>query len=107
MNVRLLEIEREKAGFVANDLSNTMVICGDGTDVELLKSENIAEVDSFITVTDNEQTNLLSSMLANHLGVKQTVIHITTTEYMPIIQEIGIGAVISKNMSTVDRKSVA
>lgn len=102
MNIRLLEIKREKAGFVANELSNTMVICGDGTDVELLKSENIAEVDSFITVTDNEQTNLLSSMLANHLGAKQTVIHITTTEYMPIIQEIGIGAVISKNMSTVN-----
>ncbi|NQV38137.1 MAG: Trk system potassium transporter TrkA [Candidatus Marinimicrobia bacterium] len=102
MNVRILENRREKAGDVANELGNTMVIYGDGTDVELLKSENISEVDSFITVTNNEQTNLLSSMLAHHLGVRQTMIHITTTEYMPIIQEIGIGAVISKNLSTVN-----
>ena len=41
-------------------------------------------------------------MLAHHLGVKQTVIHLSTTEYMPIVQEIGLGAVISKNMSTVN-----
>ncbi len=102
MNVRLLENRKEKASTVANELSETMVIAGDGTDVELLKSENIAEVDSFITVTNNEQTNLLSSMLAHHLGVKQTAVHLTTTEYIPIIQEIGIGAVISKNMSTVN-----
>jgi len=36
------------------------------------------------------------------LGVKQTVIHVSTTEYMPIVQEIGVGAVLSKNMSTVN-----
>ena len=41
-------------------------------------------------------------MLAHHLGVKQTVIHVSTTEYMPIVQEIGVGAVLSKNMSTVN-----
>ena len=67
-----------------------------------LDIENINEADSFISVAENEQTNLLSGMLAHHLGVKQTVIHLSTTEYMPIVQEIGLGAVISKNMSTVN-----
>ena len=41
-------------------------------------------------------------MLAHHLGVKQTVIHVSTTEYMPIVHEIGVGSVLSKNMSTVN-----
>ncbi|NOZ03944.1 MAG: Trk system potassium transporter TrkA [FCB group bacterium] len=102
MSVRLVERRREKAAQIANELEKTMVINADGTDVELLKSENIHEIDSYIAVTQSEQTNLLSGLLAHHLGVKQTIIHVTTTEYLPIIQEIGVGSVISKNMSTVN-----
>ena len=102
LSVRLIEEKREKAEWLASNLEQTMVLHGDGTDVELLKAENINEADSFISVTESEQTNLLSGMLAHHLGVKQTVIHLSTTEYMPIVQEIGLGAVISKNMSTVN-----
>ena len=79
-----------------------MVIDGDGTDLELLKSVDIDAVDSFITVTENEQTNLISGLLAHHFGVEQTIMHISTTEFLPIIQETGIGSVISKNMSTVN-----
>ena len=79
-----------------------MVIYGDGTDIEFLKSENIQDVDSFIAVTENEKTNLIAGLLAKHLGAKQSIIHVSTTEYIPTIQEIGIGAVISKNLSTVN-----
>ena len=102
LNVRLIDDNRQKAEWLASKLEQTMVLHGDGTDVELLKAENINDADSFITVTESEKTNLLSGMLAHHLGVKQTVIHLSTTEYMPIVQEIGLGAVISKNMSTVN-----
>ena len=102
LNVRLIDDDREKAEWLASKLEQTMVLHGDGTDVELLKAENINDADSFITVTESEKTNLLSGMLAHHLGVKQTVIHLSTTEYMPIVQEIGLGAVLSKNMSTVN-----
>lgn len=102
LTVRIIENNREKAESIATGLNNTMVIHGDGTDVELLKAENIQDADSFIAVTEKEETNLLSGMLAHHLGVKQTIIHVSTTEYMPIVQEIGLGAVLSKNMSTAN-----
>ena len=102
LNVRLIDDDRDKAEWLASKLEQTMVLHGDGTDVELLKAENINDTDSFIAVTESEKTNLLSGMLAHHLGVKQTVIHLSTTEYMPIVQEIGLGAVLSKNMSTVN-----
>ncbi|MFH1853337.1 MAG: Trk system potassium transporter TrkA [Candidatus Neomarinimicrobiota bacterium] len=102
ISVRLVEIDRHKAETIANMLDNTMVLYGDGTDVEFLRSENISELDSFIAVAHNEQTNLLSGLLARHLGVKQTICHISTTEYLPIIKEIGLDAVISKNISTVN-----
>ncbi|MBT3676548.1 MAG: Trk system potassium transporter TrkA [Candidatus Marinimicrobia bacterium] len=102
MSVRLIDNKRDKAEWLASTLKESMVLFGDGTDVELLKAENIQDADSFIAVTESEQTNLLSGMLAHHLGVKQTVIHVSTTEYMPIVQEIGVGSVLSKNMSTVN-----
>ncbi len=102
MSVRLIDNRRDKAEWLASNLKETMILHGDGTDVELLKSENIQDADSFIAVTESEQTNLLSGMLAHHLGVKQTVIHVSTTEYMPIVKELGVGAVLSKNMSTVN-----
>ena len=102
MNIRLVDYNRHKCEWIANELENAMVIEGDGTDLELLKSENIESVDSFIAVTENEQTNLISGLLAHHFGVEQTIIHIGTTEFLPIIQETGIGSVISKNMSTVN-----
>jgi len=70
--------------------------------MEFLTSENIQEIDSFITVTENEQTNILSGLLAHHFGVKQAIIHVSNTEFLPIIQELGIGPIISKNMSTVN-----
>ncbi len=102
MSVRMVENRRDKAGIIANQLQDTMVIHADGTDVEFLKSENVHEIDSYIAVTENEKTNLLSGFLAHHLGVKQAIMHMVTTDYLPIIQEIGIGAVVSKNMSTVN-----
>ena len=102
VSVRLVENNRPKAGQISHSIDDTMTIYGDGTDIEFLKSENIQDVDSFISVTENEKTNLIAGLLAKHLGAKQSIIHISTTEYIPTIQEIGVGAVISKNLSTVN-----
>lgn len=102
MNVRLVEGNREKAEHIANHMDNIMVINADGTDMEFLQSENVQDIDSFITVTENEQTNILSGLLAHHFGVMQSIIHVSNTEFLPIIQELGIGPIISKNMTTVN-----
>ena len=102
IQVRLVDYDRPKAGHISHQIEDVMVIYGDGTDIEFLKSENIQEVDSFIAVTENEKTNLISGLLAKHLGAKQSIIHVVTTEFIPTIQEIGAGAVISKNLSTVN-----
>lgn len=101
-SIRLVEDNRKKAGYIAHTIDDIMVINGDGTDIELLKSENIQDVDSFIAVTENEKTNLIAGLLAHHMGARQTITHVITTEYIPTIQEIGIVSVISKNLSTVN-----
>ena len=102
INVRLVEYNRPKADHISHQLEDSMVIYGDGTDIEFLKSEYIQDVDSLIAVTENEKTNLIAGLLANHLGAKQSIMHVVTTEYIRTIQEIGVGAVISKNLSTVN-----
>ncbi|MEE8334897.1 MAG: Trk system potassium transporter TrkA [Candidatus Neomarinimicrobiota bacterium] len=102
MNVRLIDNSREKAEWLATQMTETLILHGDGTDVELLNSENVQDADSFIAVTESEKTNLLSSLLAHHLGIKQTIIHISNTEFLPIVNEIGVGIALSKNMSTVN-----
>ena len=102
INVRLVDYNRPKAGHISHKLDDSMVIYGDGTDIEFLKSENIQDADSFIAVTENEKTNLIAGLLANHLGAKQSIMHVVTTQYIRTIQEIGVGAVISKNLSTVN-----
>jgi len=101
-NTRLVDYDRPKAGMISHSIDESMIIYGDGTDIEFLKSENIQDVDSFICVTENEKTNLIAGLLAKHLGAKQSIIHVSTTEYIQTIQEIGAGAVVSKNLSTVN-----
>ena len=56
MSMRMIERRRDKAEWLAANLKNTMVLFGDGTDVEFLKAENIQDADSFISVTENEKT---------------------------------------------------
>lgn len=102
INVRLVDYNRPKAAHISHKLDDSMIIYGDGTDIEFLKSENIQDVDSLIAVTENEKTNLIAGLLANHLGAKQNIMHVVTTQYIRTIQEIGVGAVISKNLSTVN-----
>jgi len=102
IHVRLIEENMEKAQLIANQLEKTLMLNGDGTDIDFLRSENVDDMDSFIAVTQNEQTNLLSALLAKHLGARQSIVHVSTTEYIPVIRLIGLDGVISKNICTVN-----
>ncbi|UCD38000.1 MAG: Trk system potassium transporter TrkA [Fidelibacterota bacterium] len=102
MDIKLVEANKAKAWEVAPTLVNTLVLHGDGTDIDFLISENIDEMDSFVAVTEDEQTNLLTGLLAKQLGAEHVIVHLSTTSYLPIARRIGIDAAISKNMATVE-----
>ena len=101
-NVRLIEKNKEKAEWVSIHYPGILLLNGSGIDIEFLESENISEVDCFIAATENEQTNILSTMLARDLGAKQAVVHIVTTNYLPAVRRIGVDAIVSKNISAVN-----
>ncbi len=101
-NVRLIEKNKEKAEWVSNNYPDTLLLTGSGTDIEFLEEEHISEVDCFIAVTESEQTNILSGILAKDLGAKQVIVHIITTSYLPAVRRVGVEAIVSKNISAVN-----
>jgi len=101
-NVRIIENDHNKAKKIGKSLSDTLVLDADGLDIDFLSSENIEQTDCFIAATENEQTNILASLLVKHYGVKQVILHITTTNYFRAVRRIGIDAIVSKNISAVN-----
>lgn len=102
LDIRLIESSRSKSHFVAEQLRRTLVIKGDGTDVDLLASEGIVDMDAFVSVTDDEESNIITSLLAKHLGVKRTVTMVTQANYIPLMSSIGLDAAVDKRIITAN-----
>ncbi len=100
--VKLIEINREKAFDLADELAASMVIHGDGSDVEFLEEEGIAEMDAFIAVTGDSETNIISCLVAKHHGVKRTIALVENIDYISLSQNIGIDTLINKKMITIN-----
>jgi len=96
--VKLIEKNRDKAITIAEDLNDTLVINGDGRDIELLEEENIRDMDAFIAVTGDSETNIMSCLVAKSKGVKKTVALVENMDYINISQTIGIDTLINKKL---------
>ena len=97
-NVKLMEMEKRKAFEIAEEISGTLVINGDGRNVELLDEENISEMDAFVAVTGNSETNIMSCLVAKSKGVKKTIALVENFDYIKISQTIGIDTLINKKL---------
>lgn len=100
VSVKIIEVQRAKAERVARDLDKVMVLHGDGTDNELLESENVAAMDAFIALTNDEETNVMSCLLARRLGAKKTLALIRRSNYAPLVHAVGIDAAVSVRLCT-------
>jgi len=101
-NIKLIEKSKHKAEKYNASLSNALMLIGNALDPELLESESIYDMDCFIAATEDEQTNIMCSLLAKDYGVKQVIAHISTTNYIKPIRRMGIDAIVSKNVSAVN-----
>ena len=97
-NVKLIESRRNSAEDLADELPNALVICGDGRNVEILDEENISDMDAFISVTGNSETNIMSCLLAKSKGVKKTIALVENMDYYQLSQSIGIDTLINKKL---------
>ena len=101
--VKLIEKDRQKSYQLSNVLSNTLVINGDGTDMELLRQEGLDKMDAFIAVTGNSETNILSCLLAKQMGVKRTIAEVENIDYIHLAENIGVDTIINKKLITASR----
>jgi len=97
-NVILIEKNKKKAEEIAEHLKKTLVINTDGTDVQALEEENIEDMDAFISVTGNSETNIITSLVAKSHGVKKTIAGVENIDYINLSHNIGIDTLINKKM---------
>lgn len=96
--VKLIEKNKEKAIDLADILPKALVLKGDGRNVELLEEENIQDMDAFIAVTGDSETNIMSCLVAKSKGVKKTIALVENMDYLQLSQSIGIDTLINKKL---------
>ncbi|NMB41922.1 MAG: Trk system potassium transporter TrkA [Firmicutes bacterium] len=97
-NIKIIEENLDRCRKLAEDLNSTLVLNGDGTDIALLKTENIEGMDAFIALTGFDEENLLVSLLARQLGVKKVIAKVSRSNYMPVLETIGIDNAVSPKL---------
>lgn len=100
-NIKLIELDPERCAYLSDRLNRTMVIKGDGTDQDLLAEENIGDCDAFIAVSTNDEKNLISCLVAKRLGANHTVTRVNRFSYAPLVQAIGLEAMVSVRIAAV------
>jgi trk system potassium uptake protein TrkA len=98
MSVKLIESDEEKTFDLANKLPNALIIRGDGRDIDLLAKEGIIDVDAFVALTADAETNLITCLMAKHLGVKKAIALVDKVDYIPLTQTIGLDSLINKKL---------
>lgn len=100
--VKLIERSPERAKHLASELQNTLVFSGDSSDQELLLEEHIDQFDVFIAVTNEDEANIMSSLLAKKLGVRKTMVLIQRDAYVELVHGSGgIDIAISPQQATI------
>lgn len=100
MKVKVIEIDREKCIQLSELMPEALIIHGDGTDEELLKSENIDEMDAFIAMTGMDEENMMAALIAKQNGAKKVIAKASRINYVSIIKNLGIDSVISPKLIT-------
>ncbi len=98
INVKLIESNPERTIELADYLKNTLVIQGDGRNIDLLAQEGIVDMDGFIAVTEDAETNIITCLMAKHLGAKKTIAQVDNVDYIPLTHTIGLDSLINKKL---------
>ena len=102
INIKLLSEDYEEAKEISRRYPNVLVINGDVRNESIFEEERLNEVDLIITVTENQELNVLSALYAKSIGVERAVASVSKESYISIAQKLGVDATVSPKRSTVD-----
>ena len=102
IKTKIIEKDYERCQFLAQTLERTLVIHGDGTNLKILDEEDIGSSDIVISVTNNDERNLLCSLLCKQLGVKRVIARVAKVLNIPLFEKVGIDIAISPKNSAIN-----
>jgi trk system potassium uptake protein TrkA len=101
IQVKIIEANMDRCNDLSMQMGKTVVLHGDGGDQKLFMEENINQMDAVVSVTNDDETNILVSLLAKNMGVDNTITRISKASYYPLLSTIGIEKVVSPRVSAV------
>ena len=101
MELRVIERDRTRGEMLAATLKNALVLEGDGTDLELLESEEIGRSDVLVSVIDNDERNLLASLLGRQLGVGKIITRVSSLTNLRLFERVGIDVALTARGAAV------
>ncbi|MDP2647018.1 MAG: Trk system potassium transporter TrkA [Desulfobacterales bacterium] len=102
VHLKIIEKDADQCAHLADKLNKAVVIHGDGSSQELLREENIQEMDMVLTLTNDEESNILTSLLVKQMGVKNTITRINKFSYFPLMSTIGLLQIVSPRLSAIN-----
>jgi trk system potassium uptake protein len=99
--VKLIEYSKKRCELVSSSLNRALVLQGDVTDEGLLEAENVDDMDMFIAVTNDDENNIMSALLAKRMGAKRVVALINRRSYVDLLQSGQIDIAISPAQATI------
>ncbi|AGL03072.1 K+ transport system, NAD-binding component [Desulfoscipio gibsoniae DSM 7213] len=100
MKVKVIEQNNDRCRELAEKLPEALILCADGSDLELLRREGIKDTDAFVTVTGLDEENLLLALLAKQMGAKRVIAKISRPGYAPLVEQLGVDCAISPRLIT-------
>jgi trk/ktr system potassium uptake protein len=101
VRVKVLERDRDRAIFAADKLQRTIVLNGDGLEPELLREAGVQETETIVTLTNDDQANILTCVLAKREGCSRALSLINNQTYSPLMRSLGIDAFLNPRATTV------
>lgn len=102
IKVKIIELDYDRCVELTENLKNTLVINGDGANFELLEEERVRESDVVVSITNNDEKNLLCSLLAKQMGVAKVITRVSKNVNANLFEKVGIDVAISENGAAID-----
>ncbi|MDC9701714.1 MAG: Trk system potassium transporter TrkA [Alphaproteobacteria bacterium] len=101
--LKIIEFSKERASQIANGLPSTIILHGSALDDQILREANVACTDTLLSLTNDDQVNIMSSILAKRLGCKRTMSLVNNSSYLPFLRSLGIDAHVSPQAVTISK----
>jgi len=101
-NIKLIDKDIEKCNYLAKNIPNVQIVCGDGTNIKVLEEEGLENFDAIVSVTGNSETNIFTCLIAKEYGVRKAIAMVENIGLFDYSQKMGIDTLINKKMAAAN-----